>query len=219
MTFVTDIMPDPRGLGQRDAEAALSAFRDAIQNGNAADLPAGQKDLAARVGQANAKIASGAEIARISELMTLAQFGAGSVGAGIADALNDPAAIPALENLMTARFLVGTVLSAGQCPYLIPSDMLKKNNLTRDAISWPAAEPVYSELLNRAALALSQAATARQAISSKSARKLFDREIARCVRQARKINGKDPDSPGARLNGFDRLIISLTILLHIRSTP
>lgn len=219
MDFVTNIVPDPSGLGDRDAETAMTAFLNAVKKGDAAGLPPAQQEFANRISQANAKIASGVEIARTGELMTLAQFGAGSVGGAIADVLGDPNAGPAFENLMTARFLMETVLSGARHPQLFPADLLRKENVMREGIFWPVADGVYRDLLDRSVQALGQAAANRGAISAQPGRKLFDREHARNVRQARKLSGKDPDSRRARLNGLDRIIISLTILLHIRATP
>lgn len=219
MNFVTDLVPVPKGSGDPAADANLANFRAALQGDDTAGLPDGMAALAERIDQANAKIDSGAEITRISELMTLAQFGAGSIGSAISTAFDAPGTKPTLESLMTARFLTEVVLSATRLPHLLPGDILRKENLSRDSIAWPVTEPVYRELLERASLALRQASAARDTITAKPLRKLFDREFAANVRQLRKIAGNNPDSASVRLNRFDRIIISLTILLHIRVTP
>lgn len=219
MKFATDLLTDSAGGRNSDAEISLSAFRQALETGDHAGLTVEQRELAGRIAQATAKIDSGAEIARLSELTTLAQFAAGSAGKAVANAFDDPAGAPVLEGLMTARFLTRIVLSANRHPHLIPDDLLRAANVARDALDWPRADPVYRELLDRAALAAKRASAGRNEISSAALRKYFDRQQAQTIRQIRKLAGKDPDSPRARLNAFDRIIVSLTILLHIRGTP
>jgi hypothetical protein len=219
MNLVTDLLPKPSGLGDSGARTTLSAFRRALESGDRTGLAREQQDLVDRIAQANAKIESGGEIVRISELMTLAQFGAGSAGIAIANACSDPSAIPAIEGLLTGRFLIEVVLSGKQYPHLFPADFLRNANVSRDAIAWPGAGPVYGGLLDRATLAVNRASAARDEISSPALRKYFDRERAQSIRQLRKLAGKDPNSTRARLNTLDRIIISLTILLHIRGTP
>lgn len=217
MNFVTDLLPPATGLADENAAIALSALHRALETGDISGLSEDQRSFVERIDQASAKIASGAGIARISELMTLAQFGAGSIGAAVADAFNDPGASPAMQNLFTSRFLTRVVLSAQEFPHLIPGDLLRARNMDRNDLAWPASEPVYRDLLERAKQVA--AFSGRSSLSSPALRKLFDRQLAETVRQIRKSTGKDPDSARARLNALDRFIISLTIRLHIRGTP
>lgn len=219
MNLITDLLPGPTSFGDSGVRVTLSAFRGALENGDRTGLTNEQRDLADRVVQATAKIDSGAEIARISELMTLAQFAAGSAGIAIADAFDDTPAKAPIEGLLTGRFLIEVVLSGDRYPHLFPADILRNGNISRDAIAWPRAESVYADLLDRAALAVNRAAAGRDGISSSALRKYFDRERAKSIRQLRKLAGRDPNSRRARLNALDRIIISLTILLHIRGTP
>jgi hypothetical protein len=219
MTFLANMISKQKCSGSGSAELTLRAFKVAIQTGDLSELPRDLKDLVLRVTQADAKISSGALIARTSELMTLAQFGAGSIGAAIALAFTDPTAKSPLENLMTAGFLLETILSAKLQTSLIPEDLLKKEKLRRDTFSWPSAEPVYKNLSERAVQALCQASLQRNAISTKPARKFFDHEYAKNVYQVRKLTGKDPNLPTMRLNTLDHFIISLIVLLHIPRRP
>jgi hypothetical protein len=219
MNLVINLIPATKRIGYKPAREPLSELRSALEAGDTTRLPAGLHDHAARIAQAIAKIEAGSEIARISELMTLAQFGAGSVGAVVAGAFDDPDAAPAMEALLTSRFLIDTVFSATQSPHLIPGDILRQNDIDRGAISWPAADPVYAVLIERAVRALDASAAARAAITSLPLKKLFDHEQATMRRQIRKVVGNDPDSPRTRLTALDRIIISLTIRLHLCGTP
>ena len=219
MDLITDLLPTTNRHGNKRAQEALAELRSALETGDVSQLPDRLRDQAARIAQAIEKIAAGSEIARISELMTLAQFGAGSSGAAIAVAFDDPEAAPAMEALLTSRFLVEVVFASQGSPYLLPGEILRQNHLDRGSIAWPAAEPVFSILTERAGRSLDAASTARPAITSLSLRKLFDREHVTMRRQIRKLAGNDPDSPRTRLTALDRIIISLTIRLHLRGTP
>lgn len=219
MNAITNLLPTTKRLGNKRAQETLFDLRAALETGDVSRLPDGLRDQAARMAQATTKIAAGAEIARISELMTLAQFGAGSLGTAVADAFEDPGAAPAMEALFISRFLIETVFASKQRPYLLPGDLLRQNHIDRGTAAWPAAEPVFSILIERAARAIDAAAAGRTAIGSPSLRKLFDRDHATTRRQIRKLTGKNPDSPRARLTALDRIIISLTIRLHLRGTP
>lgn len=217
MNFVNDLLPPAAGLADTNAAVVLSALRRALETGDRSSLSDDQRSFAERIDQASGKIAAGAGIARISELMTLAQFGPGSAGSAVADAFGDPGAGPAMQNLLTAQFLVRVVVSAHEFPHLIPTDLLKAHNLNRDVLSWPAPEQVYRDLLGRAKQAA--ASSDRKSLSSPALRKLFDRQMAETVCRIRKLTGKDPNSARARLNALDRFVISLTIRLHMRGTP
>lgn len=217
MKLVTDLLPPAKGLADANAAIALSALRRALETGDRSGLSQDQLSFAERIDQANAKIASGTGIVRISELTTLAQFGAGSIGAAVADAFDDPGASAAMQSLYTSQFLTRVVLSARDFPHLIPGDLVRAQNLDRASLIWPASEPIYRDLLQRAQQAA--ASSGRGFLSSPALRKLYDRQRAETVRQIRKLSGKNPDSRRARLNALDRFIISLTIRLHIRGTP
>ena len=219
MDLITDLLPTTKRLGNQRAQEILSELRAALETVDVSRLPDGLRNQAARIAQATEKIRTGSEIVRISELMTLAQFGAGSIGAAVADAFEDPGAVPAMEALQISRFLVEVVFASKQSPYLLPGDLLRQNDIDRGAVAWPAAEPVFAVLIERAGRAIDAAATGRVAIASPSLKKLFDREHAMMRRQIQKLAGKDPDSPRARLTALDRIIISLTIRLHLRGTP
>lgn len=217
MNLVTDLLPPPATLKDRDAESALSGVVRALAAGDTSGLSAEQQSHVDHMMQAIAKIGSGSEIGRVSELLALAQFGAGSAGAVVADAFSDRGALPAIQSVMISRFLVSVVLNAQHYPHLVPGDMLRTRRIERGRLSWPDTAPVYRALLDRAHQAA--ASGTRDAISSPRLRKLFDRQRALTFRQIAKLQDRNPESRSARLNALDRFIVSLTIHLRLRATP
>ena len=89
MNLLTDLFPPADEFSDRHVNAALSAVRLALASGDRSDLTVEQRGLVDRMDQASTKIASGTDLSRISELMSLAQFGAGSIGLAVADACRD----------------------------------------------------------------------------------------------------------------------------------
>lgn len=216
MDLIADMFPADNALSDRTAAAKLSALRAALVNGDTSALDTRQKALADRIGQAAQKIDSAAEIARISELMTLAQFGPASIGAAIADACGDAPAEPVAETLFVARFLVELVFAASASPGLVPGDVLKEHHLDRADISAPAANPVYQALLTRAAETLDRAEGSGVSITSPALRKMLVRHRMQTRRQIDRLRDRDPASSGVRLTGLDNLMISLKLLLRLR---
>lgn len=216
MDLVADLFPADNTLSDRAAAANLSVMRAALSSGDMSALGAEQQALAQRIDQAAQKIGSGAEIARISELMTLSQFGPASIGAAIAQACDDSPAQPVAEALFAARFLVEVVFAAPHAPALLPRDILKAHQLVRADVSWPVAEPVYKDLLTRAIETINRADASGIAITSPALRKMLARHRMQTTRQIARLRGRNPALPGARLTGFDNLMISLKLLLRLR---
>lgn len=216
MDLLADLFPADSALSDRTAKAKLASFRGALMTGDLSALDARQQSLAARIAQAIQKIESGAEIGRISELMTLAQFGSASVGAAIAQACDDEAAAPVAEALFVARFLVELVFAAPRSPNLLPGDVLKEHRLNRADISWPDASPVYRDLLARAAETINRANAAGVRIATPALRKMLAKHRLQSLRQIDRLRDRDPASPRARLTAFDNLTISIKLLLRLR---
>lgn len=216
MDLVADLLPAPNALSDADAAKKLASFRNALLTGDISALDATQRSLIDRIGQASQKIGSGAEIGRTSELMTLAQFGPASVGAAIALACDDAPAQPVAEALFVSRFLTEIVFAGSRFPALLPGDLLKQNQIERRNISWPAAAPVYRDLLIRADEAIERADAAQTPISSRPLQKMLARHRLETVRQIGRLHGRDPESASARLTGLDKLLVSFKLLLRIR---
>ena len=218
MDLIADLFPAHNTLPDQTAASKIAVLRAALFGGDLSDLEAPQEALAQRIDQAAQKIGSGAEIARISELTTLAQFGPASIGAAVAQAYDDEHSAPIAEAMFVARFLVEVVFAGARSPNLLPGDMLKQHQVNRAEISWPAAKPVYQGLLTRARETINRAEAMDIRSASTELRKILVRYRMQTVRQIARLEDRDPASPGARLTRFDNLMISLRLLLRIRAT-
>jgi hypothetical protein len=218
MDLIADLFPAHNALPDPSAASKLAVLRAALFGGDLFDLEAPQEALAQRIDQAAQKIGSGAEIARISELTTLAQFGPASIGTAVAQAYDDEHSAPIAEAMFVARFLVEVVFAGARSPNLLPGDMLKQHQVNRAEISWPAAKPVYQGLLTRARETINRAEAMDIRSASTELRKILVRYRMQTVRQIARLEDRDPASPGARLTRFDNLMISLRLLLRIRAT-
>jgi hypothetical protein len=218
MDLIADLFPAHNALQDPSAASKLAVLRAALFGGDLFDLEAPQEALAQRIDQAAQKIGSGAEIARISELTTLAQFGPASIGTAVAQAYDDEHSAPIAEAMFVARFLVEVVFAGARSPNLLPGDMLKQHQVNRAEISWPAAKPVYQGLLTRARETINRAEAMDIRSASTELRKILVRYRMQTVRQIARLEDRDPASPGARLTRFDNLMISLRLLLRIRAT-
>ena len=218
MDLIADLFPAHNALRDPTAASKITVLRAALFGGDLSALEAPQEALAQRIDQAAQKIGSGAEIARISELTTLAQFGPASIGAAVAQAYDDEHSAPIAEAMFVARFLVEVVFAGARSPNLLPGDMLKQHQVNRAEISWPAAKPVYQGLLTRARETINRAEAMDIRSASPELRKMLARYQMQTVRQIARLEDRDPASPGARLTRFDNLMISLRLLLRIRAT-
>jgi hypothetical protein len=218
MDLMADLFPAHNALPDPTAASKIAVLRAALFGGDLSDLEAPQEALAQRIDQAAQKIGSGAEIARISELTTLAQFGPASIGAAVAQAYDDEHSAPIAEAMFVARFLVEVVFAGARSPNLLPGEMLKQHRVNRAEISWPAAKPVYQGLLTRARETINRAEAMDIRSASPELRKMLARYRMQTVRQIARLEDRDPASPGARLTRFDNLMISLRLLLRIRAT-
>ncbi len=216
MNLIANLVPEPGALSDKAADARITALGTALSSGDYSVLDENLRPYAERIGQATRKTGSGAEIARISELMTLAQFGAASVGAAVARACNDAKAEPLAEALLVARFLVEVVFEAPRSPALLPGDVLRDHQLHRESLSWPQARPVYRQLLARASDTIDRADALGIQASAPALREMLARHRMETVRQIARLHDRDPESAGARLTGFDRLVISLRLFLRLR---
>lgn len=216
MDLVTDLFPPNNALADTAASARVAALRAALNGGDVSALDARQKALAERIDQARQKIASGTEIKRVSELMTLAQFGPASIGVAFAQACDDAPSEPIAEALFVARFLVEVTFAGTHAPALLPGDLLKNHNLDRARVSWPETAPVYRDLLSRASETINRADAAGIRIASPALRKLLARHRMQTSRQIARLRDRDPASPRARLTGFDNAMITIKLLLRLR---
>ncbi len=169
-----------------------------------------------RVKQANEKISSQERLKSTSELMTLAQFGGGSLGTAIGVLYNSSEASKKLEMLFIGKFLTHIIGQRETYSFLFPEKLLRAKQIERADISKLAAEPVIRELLGRAhnTLKLSQAMTSNTQHSELQT--LIVHEL-KLLEKSIKVLGAVPNINGQiELVFWDRLLISLGLLLKNR---
>lgn len=203
MAFIADLLPAPGSLSDDRADAVLAAVAAAIRDPEAAP-PEPYGSLVARVRQAAEKIESGANVQRLSELMTLSQFGGVTLGTIAAEACEAPTLRPAAEARFAAAFLVASVLRMPSLPHLMPQDLLDRHGVDRGDAGEPAAQPVYDDVLGRVAEAPQRIAATDDA--HPGLRKFIDRQRRTTRRQMAKIRKSGPAS--AALGPFDRFAIA-----------
>lgn len=203
MTFIADLLPAPGLLSDDGADAVLAAVSAAIRDSEAAP-PEPYGNMVARVRQAAEKIESGANVQRLSELMTLSQFGGMTLGALVAKVCDAPTLRPAAEAQFAASFLVASVFHMPSLPHLIPQDLLNRHGVDRSDACEPAAWPVYNDVLGRASEASRMSAATGNA--HPGLRKFIDRQRRTTRRQIAKI-GKSGPASGA-LTAFDHFAVA-----------
>lgn len=169
-----------------------------------------------RVKQANEKISSRERLKSTSELMTLAQFGGGSLGTAIGVLYNSSEAAKKLEMLFIGKFLTHIIGQRETYSFLFPEKLLRAKQIERADISKLAAEPVIRELIGRArnTLKLSQAMTSNTQHSELQT--LIVHEL-KLLKKSIKVLGAGPSINGQiELVFWDRLLISLGLLLRNR---
>ena len=169
-----------------------------------------------RIGQANEKISSRERLKSTSELMTLAQFGAGSLGTAIGVVYSSTKASKNFEILFIGKFLTYIVERRETYSFLFPEGLLRENQIERADISGLAAEPVRREVLGRArdALKLAQVGTSDTQHTELQTLMLYELIL---LKKRIKVLGAGPSIDGQiELLFWDRLSISLGLLLRNR---
>lgn len=150
MSLWSDLLSEAQRHARGDALSALHRLEVAVMTGQTNGLDAPLLDCAERIGQAEQKVASGSEIVRMSELVTLSQFGAGSIGTAIAGIYDAPDAARTLEAMFVSKFLTELMLQRRAYPNLFPSDLLRNHAVERSGLNDPGARPVLAAIVDRA---------------------------------------------------------------------
>lgn len=208
MTFIADLLPAPGLLSDDRADAVLAAVAVAIRDSEAAP-PEPYGSMVARVRQAAEKIESGENVQRLSELMTLSQFGGVTLGTIAAEACEAPTLRSAAEARFAAAFLVASVLRMPSLPHLMPQDLLDRHGVGRGDAGEPEAQPVYDDVLGRVSEASQRGAVTDNA--HPGLRKFIDRQRRTTRRQMAKIRKSGPAS--AALGPFDRFGVATEAFL------
>lgn len=170
-----------------------------------------------RIVQADNKMSSRERVKSTSELMALAQFGAGSLGTAIGGIYGSTEASRIFEILFIGKFLTHIIGQREIYSFLIPENLLRTNQLEEADISGLAAVPVTRELLGRASNALKLAQAGAADIKHTELRTLILYEL-KLLNKRIKVLSADP-----RINGpielvfWDRLFTSLSLLFKKRS--
>lgn len=196
MNPISDFLPPAGTFGDAEAEARLDAIRGRLCGNVAAALPSDLAPLAERMSQADEKMRGGGDIARMSELIALAQFGAGSAGRAVAAVLGAPDAAGAAESIYIGSFLADVAGSPDLRNRLLPADLRQSGDI--------------SPLLRRATESLSPGGYGRHPLLRRHLR----RTAVFARRRVAKLAKYGPDSDRAALTGLDRLFIELRLFLR-----
>ncbi|MEX2453440.1 MAG: hypothetical protein WD470_01985 [Rhodospirillaceae bacterium] len=208
MTILEDLFPDPGELESEAVRTAMARLAAAASGGPEPTEPAELASCAGHVRQAGSKIAAGTALKRMSELLSLAQFGAAPVGRAIAIASRETGDVRALEALFTAEFLVAVVAGAPACPQLLPEDLRARHGAAPGYRSGPEMRAVLDDLLDRAADVVARAAA--ETVSPTNAG-FVRRRSALCARRISRLRRVDPADGRTALSRFDRLAVRLRL--------
>lgn len=217
MSLMSDLLSKAQLRAQGDALHALQELEATALGGHISGMNDKLLDYAERLRQAEEKVASGAEIMRISELLILAQFGAGSIGSAIAAIYRSPSSATGLEALYVSRFLTELVVRRREYPALIPADLLRKYAVEREEVDSVSARPVLAVIVERARetatrVSISDAVPRNAEFESLVLleRKLLEKRLRRLL--------EDPcDVTEVRIGFWDRIIAAVS--LHLRKKP
>lgn len=200
MNLILDLLPPAGSLDDETADAMVARAAAALESGETADLPEKAATAIDRMRQAADKIASGERLRRLGELITLAQFGAGSAALLVSDACGDAGAARRCEGCFIGYFLTDVVARAKTHSHLIPAE------LDRTA----GSAPDYEALFQRA----NDAMQTPGQVSHRGLGRFLARRSATTRRHISRLRRYGPDSPRAAVTAVDRWLVSLSLFLH-----
>lgn len=216
MSLWSDLLAEALRHAHGDALIALQNLEVAAMTGHVSGLSGPLLAYADRIKQAEEKVSTGTNLARMSELLTMAQFGAGSIGGAIAALYDSPDDGPGLEALFISKFLTEIVLRRDAYPGLYPEDLLRRHHLDRHRLSDSSAGPALAEIVERAR----ETADRVPAFGTRD----ISRELSRLIAFERKLLSKrlarltsDPGTVGdIDLGLWDRLSVVVSLRLRRR---
>ena len=217
MSLIADLLAKAQLHAKGDALQVLQKLEVTVLSGHVSGMNDTLLNYAERLTQAEEKVVSGAEIMRISELLTLAQFGAGSIGSAIAAIYRSPSSATGLEALYVSRFLTELVVRRREYPALIPEDLLCKYAVEREIVESAVARPVLEVIVERA-----RETATRVSISGAVPRNaefeflvLLERKLLE--KRLRRLLADPCDVTEVRTSFWDRIIAAVS--LHLRKNP
>ena len=217
MSLMSELLVKAQLHAKGDALHALQELEAAALSCHISGMNDKLLDYAERLRQAEEKVASGAEIMRISELLTLAQFGAGSIGSAIAAIYRSPSSATGLEALYVSRFLTELVVRRREYPALIPADLLCKYALEREDVDSAAARPVLAVIVERARETATRVSISVAVPRNAEFESLVLLERKLLEKRLRRLLADPCDVTEVRIGCWDRIIASVS--LHLRKKP
>ncbi|PPR11373.1 MAG: hypothetical protein CFH41_00955 [Alphaproteobacteria bacterium MarineAlpha11_Bin1] len=150
MSLWSDLLIEPMRNANGDTLVAIQRFKIAVTTGEVSGLENIIVSSVNRIRQAEEKIVAGVEIKLIGELLTLAQYGAGSIGKSISTIVGIPKSASQLEAIFIAKFLIEIVLRRDDYQGLFPSELLRLHGINRSELNDDSARPVLAAIVKRA---------------------------------------------------------------------
>ncbi len=217
MSLMSDLLAKAQLHAKGDALHALQELEATALSDHISGMNDKLLDYAERLRQAEEKVASGAEIMRISELLTLAQFGAGSIGSAIAAIYRLPSSATGLEALYVSKFLTELVVRRREYPALIPADLLRKYAVEREEIDSVSARPVLAVIVERARETATRVSISGAVPRNAEFESLVLLERKLLEKRLRRLLADPCDVTEVRIGFWDRIIAAVS--LHLRKKP
>ncbi len=217
MSLMSDLLAKAQLHAKGDALHALQELEATALSDHISGMNDKLLDYAERLRQAEEKVASGAEIMRISELLTLAQFGAGSIGSAIAAIYRLPSSATGLEALYVSKFLTELVVRRREYPALIPADLLRKYAVEREEIDSVSARPVLAVIVERARETATRVSVSGAVPRNAEFESLVLLERKLLEKRLRRLLADPCDVTEVRIGFWDRIIAAVS--LHLRKKP
>lgn len=219
MSLWSDLLSETLRHADGDALTALQNLEVAALTGHLSDMSGPLLAYAERIGQAEDKVAGGADIARMSELLTLAQFGAGSMGSAVAAIYECAEAETGLESLFVSKFLTEIVLRRETCPALFPQDLLQRHDVGRQQLMETSARSALSEIVDRARETADRASIPDSAMSRPRLAKLIVYERKLLSKRLTKLSSNPCVAGPIDLGLWDRIATRISLRLRKRPSP
>jgi len=205
MKLIIDMLPTSEAISDKRVRNDLKLFINALSTGNKTDLSKENLYFIDRVEQAIQKAKSGKNITRYSELINLAQFGAGSIGLFLAALFETKSLAKISETLFIARFIIQLAVQADRYKNLLPEDLLETANMKRCQISSHTEPMIFNELFRRAAGMIEEIPQPFDRVHNKDFRNYLYRHKLLTQKYIRKLSNQNPIGSELHLSWWEIL--------------
>ena len=209
MDLIIGMLPPSETISDKHVRTDLNLFINAVSTGNKTDLSKENLYLIHRVEQAIQKAKSGKKITRYSELINLAQFGAGSVGVFMATSFETKSLAKISETLFIARFIIQLAVQADKYKNLLPEDLLESANTKRCLIRSDTEPMIFNELFRRAAGIIEEIPSRFDKLQNKDFRDYLYRHKLLTQKYIRKLYNQNPIGSELHLSWWEILAYKL----------